>query len=91
LVDDQGHFVLTTGDLGEGAPVGRYAVLVSWPEEVSTVRPGVLGKPGFEPGSKLNKTPTDRLQGRYLDLSSPRITVEITPQSRDLSPFELTD
>jgi hypothetical protein len=91
LVDDQGHFELTTGDLGFGAPVGRYVVLVDWPEQGGTVRPGIPGRAGFEPGSKLNKTPADRLNGRYLDLSTPRITAEITADSRILPTFELTD
>jgi hypothetical protein len=91
MVDDRGYFELATGDLGQGAPAGRYAVLVAWPEEASPVRPGPKGRSGFEPGSKLNKTPLDRLKGRYLDASAPRIFVELKRDSKELPPFDLTD
>ena len=91
LVDEDGSFELTTGDLGRGAPAGRYAVLVAWPEEGGKERPGRQGQPGFEPGSKLNRTPLDRLKGRYLDLATSGLVAEVKPDTRELPPFELKD
>ena len=91
LVDEGGNFELTTGDLGRGAPAGRYAVLVAWPEEAGAGRAGQKSRPGIEPGSKLNRTPLDRLKGRYLDGATPRIFAEVKPNSRELPPIELTD
>ena len=91
FVDEDGHFDLTTGDLGRGVPAGRYVVLVAWPEEAGATRPGLKGRPGFEPGSKLNRTPLDRLKGRYLDLTTSGLVAEVKPDTRELPPFELKD
>ena len=91
LVDEEGRFDLTTGDLGQGVPAGRYVVLVAWPEEAGADRPGLKGRPGVEPGSKLNRTPLDRLKGRYLDLATSGLVAEVTPDTRELPPFELAD
>src|SRR5208282_23326 len=33
FVDSTGKFSLDSGDLGSGAPAGKYAVLVQWPDD----------------------------------------------------------
>ena len=91
IVDDEGRFVLTAGDLGQGAPAGRYAVLVSWPEDREVGPSPVVGTTGRRRGPAADRSSNDRLKGRYLDLTTPRIVAEVKPGSRELDPFELDD
>ena len=74
--DEEGHFELTSYDLGDGAPEGHYAVTVVW-------RTGVNDDP------EVNDTMPDRLRGRYADPSHTPLQIEITPGDNALPPFEL--
>ena len=91
VVDEDGSFEVTTGDLGRGVPVGRYAVLVSWPEGQDGGDPGGGPKPGRRRGPAVDRLPKDRLNGRYLDIGRPMITADVTPGVRELDPIELKD
>jgi hypothetical protein len=78
IVQDDGSFTLSCGDLGKGAPPGDYDVLIEWPQHVSQAKG--LG----------HKAP-DRLKGRYADLKKPRFHAVIKAETNELPPFELTD
>ena len=69
-VEADGKFTLSSLATGDGAPSGKYAVLVTWP----------VGEPAAE-GDPEGKTPPDRLQGRYAspELSTLRAEVGTQP------------
>jgi hypothetical protein len=91
-VEDDGRFVLTSDDMGDGARPGPYIVLVEWrdnsgaPVEVKTKK----GKVQQVKRSRIGLGP-DRLKGRYLDITKPLLHAEVKAGSDPLAPFELTD
>jgi hypothetical protein len=102
VVGDDGSFRLSS-DTADGAPPGRYHVLIAWLDRsgsagsVPGTSPAGLGKAGREvarPAPRIRPSPSlpaDRLKGRYLDPDHPRLEVEIKAESNTLPPFELTD
>ena len=95
VVDDRGRFRLTSGDLGNGAPPGRYTVLIGWEADPTDAKgPGERARPGSPPsakGRRASRVPADRFEGRYLDLRAPKFRAEVGAGGADLPPFELTD
>ena len=82
MTDASGEFNLTTFEPADGAPAGRYKVLVKWPAptppgEQRDARPGAV-----------NKGP-DRLKGKYYNLDTTPLKATFEEQSNDLSPLEL--
>jgi hypothetical protein len=85
-VDERGQFTLSTYDEGDGAPPGKYVVVVNWPEmnlgeesgeeEVETTIEG-------EPVSK------DRLGGRYSDPRKSTLLVEVLEKPNTIARIDL--
>lgn len=94
VVQTDGSFWLDTGDLGNGAAPGQYAVLVEWREgplrthRLDTARS--VGKAAAR-GSKPLLIADDKLKGRYFDVIHPRLTAEVKAEKNNLPPIELTD
>jgi hypothetical protein len=72
-VETDGSFTLTSFRSRDGAPVGKYALTVTWPSPPP---------PGKEEGR-------DRFRGRYGDRRRPVRQVEVTPGDNVLEPVRL--
>ena len=92
IVEDDGRFELTSDDLGNGALPGSYVVLVEWRDnsgdrvEVTTSK----GKVKQVKRSRV-RSGSDRLKGRYFNISKPLLTAEVKAEPNQLAAFELAD
>lgn len=75
-VQSDGSFHLTTFSTRDGAPVGDYAVTVTWPG------PPVKGQGEDEPGP-------DRLHQRYNNVKKPAASIHIGPDTAELAMIDL--
>ena len=73
--DAEGHFKLRTFKEADGAPAGKYKVLIVWPKT-----------PGRSDGSGEGEE-GDRLEGRFATPETSTIEVEIKPETNNLPPF----
>jgi hypothetical protein len=80
-VEPDGSFVVSTGDK-KGAPAGKYAVTVVWPE------PKKLSQQEIMMGANPNDGP-DRLKGAYDSPKKTSVRVEIKSGANELAPFDL--
>jgi hypothetical protein len=96
IVEDDGSFEVTSDDLGNGASPGSYIVLVEWRDysgDNVTVTPSKgkgKGKVKQVKRSRI-RSGSDRLKGRYFDISKPLLHAEVKAEKNPLAPFELTD
>jgi hypothetical protein len=92
IVEDDGRFVLTSDDMGDGARPGSYTVLVEWRDN-SGDRVVVTTSKGKVKQVKRSRvrSGSDRLKGRYFNISQPLLTAEVKAEPNQLTPFELTD
>jgi hypothetical protein len=99
-VEEDGSFTVSCGELGYGAPPGKYKVLFDWrtglaADAVKAQEAAEKEKMGRRARSykadKHSMLAPDRLKGRYANPANPLLTVEIKPQTNNLPPFELTD
>jgi hypothetical protein len=98
-VEDNGRFELVS-PTGNGAPPGKYKVLVSWPADLSTAEALTDTKSKTKksassgPDRRKNKLDTlakDRLKGRYSNVDTPLTTVEVKAETTDLGSLEIKD
>jgi hypothetical protein len=98
-VEGDGSFELVS-PTGDGAPPGKYKVLVSWPADSSTAeaptdtKSKTKKKASIGPDRRKNKLDTlakDRLKGRYLNVDTPLTTVEVKAETTDLGSLEIKD
>jgi hypothetical protein len=75
-VQSDGSFHLTTFATRDGAPVGDFALTVTWPG------PRIKGQGDDEPGP-------DRLQQRYADPKKPAASIHIGTETTDLTTIDL--
>ena len=75
-VQSDGSFHLTTFTTRDGAPVGDFALTVTWPG------PRVKGQAEDEPGP-------DRLKYRYADPKKPAASVRIEAETKQLTAIDL--
>ena len=75
-VQSDGSFHLTTFATRDGAPVGDFALTVTWPG------PRIKGQGEDEPGP-------DRLQHRYADPKKPAASVRIEAETTQLATIDL--
>jgi hypothetical protein len=83
IVQDDGTFKLTSGQMGSGAAPGTYDVLIEWRSGPATITKLA--------GRKPDNRPLDRLHGSYADPRRPRFQAEILAETNRLPPFDLTD
>jgi hypothetical protein len=98
-VEGDGSFELVS-PTGDGAPPGKYKVLVSWPADSSTAeaptdtKSKTKKKASIGPDRRKNKLDTlakDRLKGRYLNVDTPLTTVEVKAETTDLGMLEIKE
>ncbi len=102
-VGDDGTFELVSR-AGDGAPAGRYKVLVAWPTEEGqapspeTSRPKATKtsrKKGATATTRRNNKPgameRDRFQGRYASDESPLTIVEVKAEPTDLGTLQIPE
>ena len=75
-VQSDGSFRLTTFTTRDGAPIGDFALTVTWPG------PRVKGQAEDEPGP-------DRLQRRYADPKKPAASVRVDAETMQLATIDL--
>lgn len=73
IVQQDGTYLLSTYEQGDGAPVGKYAVTVRWPRDVT----------------EMSAAMTDRLGGIYATKDRSQWEVTITDGENVLSPIEI--
>ena len=101
VVDSAGKFALDSGDLGTGAPAGKYGVLIQWPDQSISVAQAAEASAKTSAAKaaekakarkmKLDKIPSDRLKGRYSASDRPLLTAEVKPETNNLPAFDLQD
>ncbi len=101
VVDSSGKFSLDCGDLGSGAPAGKYVVLVQWPDEsvslakVAEANAKTSAAKAAEKikarKMKLEHIASDRLKGRYSEANRPLLTAEVKAERNELPTFDLQD
>jgi hypothetical protein len=91
--DEDGNFAVETGELGYGAPAGKYKVLIQWRTKVdgNTAPPSAPAKKSRYKvvADKPDGVP-DRLEGRYMKPDTARIRVEVKPETNNLEPFDVS-
>jgi hypothetical protein len=92
VAGDDGTFSISCAGLGDGAPAGKYKVLIVWrPSAKSPAAKLLTAKKrrssDYDPNALM---PADPFAGRYSNPAKPRFTTEIKPESNELS-LELTD
>jgi hypothetical protein len=93
-VDRDGSFQLISGELGGGAPPGKYDVRVVWPDGPLRTHRSDLAKTvgrAAARGAKPELKADDRLKGRYSDPAHARLHAEVKSGSNHLGAFELID
>jgi hypothetical protein len=77
MTDAEGKFTLTSYKAGDGAPAGKYAVTIEWPQAVNT-------------GDEYDAQPTvDRLKGRFVDPAKSAWNVDVVAGENRLEPFQI--
>jgi hypothetical protein len=98
-VADDGSFELTCAN-GDGAPPGKYKVLVAWPTDPSAdaapagSKTKTKEKSRRENDRRKNKEDTltrDRFKGRYYSTDHPLTVVEVKAEPTDLGSLEVKD
>jgi hypothetical protein len=103
VTEQDGTFVVRSGDLGAGASSGPYNILLEWRDRspassqvtrASFTPPSNDGRKTSRATSKIRPTaslPADRLNGYYSDIEHPVMKAEIKPDRNDLAPIELAN
>ncbi|MEZ6149262.1 MAG: hypothetical protein R3C09_04000 [Pirellulaceae bacterium] len=82
VADAQGAFKLVSGPDSPGVRTGKYKVTITWPDPAIKPTPAQLMQGLFEPGPDL-------LKGKYATKAKTSLSVEITPDTTALPPYEL--
>ncbi len=92
IVEDDGSFNLNSDNLGAGALPGKYAVLVEWREEHGDGVTPVSRRGSLQLVKRSRvRAGADRLAGRYLDITKPRLHAEVLDHATRLDPFQIDD
>ena len=103
VTEQDGTFVVRSGDLGEGASPGPYNILLEWrdrsPASSQVARasfspPSNGGRKAGRATPKIRPTaslPADRLNGYYSDIEYPQLKAEIKPGRNNLPTIELAN
>jgi hypothetical protein len=90
--DEHGNFSLAIDQVGEGAPAGKYKVLIHWMALAeATAKPQAIPAKGRRRTvrDKPDITP-DRLEGRYMNAEGPRFHAEVKPEVNQLDTFDVS-
>jgi hypothetical protein len=99
IVEEDGSFEVAS-PTGDGAPPGKYKVLLAWPTDGPTdeAATGSKGKSKTKqqvgPVRRKNKVDSmakDRFKGRYANDEKPLTTVEVKAETTDLGTLEIKD
>ncbi len=99
IVEEDGSFEVAS-PTGDGAPPGKYKVLVAWPADEPTDEPaaGTKGKSKAKkkagPNRRKNKIDPmakDRFKGRYANDDTPLTVVEVKAETTDLGSLEIKE
>ena len=103
VTEQDGTFVVRSGDLGPGASPGTYAILLEWRDRspassqaglVSFTPPAKVGRKANPSKQKIRPSaslPADRLNGYYSDIEHPQLKAEIKPGNNNLPSIELAN
>lgn len=100
-VGDDGSFEVGTPN-GDGAPPGKYKLLVAWPTDPLTAdapasskskskNKGKRTNPNERRKNKMDTLSQDRFKGRYYSMDHPLTVVEVKAEATDLGSIELKD
>jgi hypothetical protein len=96
-VENDGSFEVVS-PTGNGAPAGKYKVLVSWPIEVlageapTETKARKKAKSGAsQRRNRLDTLAKDKLKGRYFNVDTPLTTVEVKAETTDLGLLEIKE
>jgi hypothetical protein len=97
--DESGAFTLQCDALGQGAPAGKYRVLIQWrnrvggPPVADAGTPSGSAKKTGRPKPKPDKPDgaPDRLEGRFMRPDTARFHVEVKPGDNELTPFDVSN
>lgn len=77
MTDAEGKFTLTSYKAGDGAPAGKYAVAIEWPQQVGN-------------GEDHDVPPTvDGLKGRFADPAKSKWQIDVVAGENRLEPFQV--
>ncbi|WP_428305014.1 hypothetical protein [Lacipirellula sp.] len=77
MTDAEGKFTLTSYKADDGAPAGKYAVAIEWPQEI-------------DKGEGYDVPPTvDGLKGRFADPVKSKWQVDVLVGENRLEPFQI--
>jgi hypothetical protein len=105
VTEQDGSFVVRSGDLGKGASPGSYHILLEWRDHspassqvtLASFSPPASGGGGRKAGRatpKIRPTaslPADCLKGYYSDIEHPRMKADIKPGRNNLPTIELAN
>ena len=98
IVEEDGRFTVSSGARGDGAPPGKYKVLITWrtglAADAAKADEATAKKRRSRAVAKPDKhamLAPDRLKGRYTDAGKSRLSVEVKAGTNNLDPFDLTD
>ncbi len=103
VVDEAGEFQLEMSGIGDGAPAGKYKVLIIWSEDAPRPSAAAKAAPRASKSSRPatvvvasadrngSKSVADRLHYRYFNLEKPLLEAEVRAETKRLEPFELKD
>jgi len=95
-VDDAGDFTVAVDERGDGAPAGKYAVLIQWRKRSEG---GAEPKPAPSPAAKKGRRVVsidkpelipDRLEGRFMNPDTTPFHVEVKPGENNVDAFDIT-
>jgi hypothetical protein len=98
--DDEGNFTLECDPGGQGAPAGKYKVLIQWrSKEAGKIEPpaqAATTQAKSKTTSRYKVVPDkpdgapDLLEGRYMKADGSRFHVEVKPEKNTFEPFDVS-
>ncbi len=93
IAGEDGTFKINSTGLGEGAPAGKYKVLITWrpSSKIAAAKPLLARKKKSSDYNPNDLMPADAFDGRYSNPGKPLFTAEVKAEPNELPPFDLKD